>query len=207
VIFREVRATMERPTYETGPLPVTKTCPHCHRFYVRMVYPGAPSYVSPIYCSLRCARLAWWELKGVRTPMPSDQWKREVEHVMGAGSMVEAERQLDALDAQAERIEALEAERNSQDYRITAITADGDRLFAETTRLSERIAALEADRAGLKSLQVELEAALRRSDAMLSLLRHRAERSIPWGDVGYPTLWEVDQVIGQSRVALGIAEK
>jgi hypothetical protein len=59
-----------------------------------MVYPGAPSYVSPIYCSLRCARLAWWELKGVRTPMPSDQWKREVEHVMGAGSMAEAKRRL-----------------------------------------------------------------------------------------------------------------
>jgi hypothetical protein len=71
--------------------------------------------------------------------------------------------------------------------------------------LSDRCDALEcvnslrASLARERESRKQAEAAAMRGDSMLSLLRHRAERSIPWGKDGLPGIWQVDEVIGQLR--------
>lgn len=54
-------------------------------------------------------------------------------------------------------------------------------------------------------LIVKLVRALNASDAVLSLIRHRADGHIPWGNPGLPDRWEVDTYIGQSRNAVKLA--
>ena len=44
--------------------------------------------------------------------------------------------------------------------------------------------------------------ALRSAESMLSLLRYRCERTIPWGTPGIPALADADEVIARARKAL-----
>ena len=53
----------------------------------------------------------------------------------------------------------------------------------------------------------ELLWAAQRADSHLSLLRHRCEKTIPWGMPGIPEIRDVDAVIGELRKALGAWEK
>jgi hypothetical protein len=83
---------------------------------------------------------------------------------------------------------ALRAVREERDF------ARG-RATGHAITISRQIAELARERESRK----QAEAAAIRGDSMLSLLRHRAEQSIPWGKDGLPDIWRVDEVIGQLR--------
>lgn len=73
----------------------------------------------------------------------------------------------------------------------------------------QEVERLERDIAKYKLVAVEQEVrvmdlveALQGAEAMLSLLRHRCERTIPWGTVAVPQLRTVEEAITKARRAL-----